>query len=143
MASAWGLSWGAAWGNSWGLLDDVVQLGGGVFGDHSQHYKLLQKQEEAERELKAKEERIIRLQQEAQELRLQQIAIEQAKEKQSQRQLVALNAEITRILDLIAQEIRYREILERKLFDLRDSEAMLVLSMAMPFHTIGRGFYMH
>ena len=121
-----------------------VEIGGGIFNDHQSYYKTLQQQKDAELELKAKEERIIRLQQEAQDLRLRQIELEKLKEKQSARQLAALNDEISRILELIAQEIRFRQILERKLFDLRNDEAILVISMSMPFLNLGaKPVYMH
>ncbi len=111
---------------------DTTQLLGGTFNDP---YSYQDKQREAKRLREAQEE-VIRLKQEQQELRLRELDALESKDKQTKRQLLAMErrkaelaAEVAQIMALIAlmqQENQQRNI-----------EAILVLSMAYPWLNIG------
>lgn len=72
---------------------------------------------------------------EAQELRLEQIKLEKERSKQSKRQLIALNKEYQSLMNFILAE-------QKELIRLRNQEALLILSMASPFLSLG-GLTMH
>lgn len=94
---------------------------------------------ELQEQLAKQEQSVIELQLEAQDVRVRELELLDAQDKQSRKQLAALQAEYIRLQSLIEAELMFREIYAAALLTYRNNQALLVLSMSMPFLNIMEG----
>lgn len=97
------------------------------------------KRKELEEKVQAHEEAVIDFQVEAQELRLRELELLDAQDKQSLKQLAALRTEYAKIQNLIAEELLFRDIYAKALLAHRNNQALTVLLASYPFLNIVEG----
>lgn len=109
---------------------------GGTFNDPYEYDRKGREERERLNALKERQDEVIRLKLEAQELRRQELAVLESKDKQNQRQLKAIQRTQKEINALIAEQMAL--ILEmQSTVEQRNKEALLVLSLAYPWMNIG------
>lgn len=91
--------------------------------------------------LKEAQDEVIRIKMEQQELRLQELAAIEARDKQTARQLAAVNRRKAELADEVIKTMALIEQFENEK-KLRNNEALMILSMAFPWLKIG-GETMH
>ncbi len=112
---------------------------GGTFNDPYEYARKGRESLEAaarQEAVREKQEEIIRLKLEAQALRTQELAIVEAKDKQTQRQLMAMQRRQMELADDIAQMITALKLIQNTK-EQRNMEALMVLSLAYPWMNIG------
>jgi len=120
--------WSGFW--EWGGTEEI-------YGDSTRHSYDLYLEKEKARKLRAKQEEIIALRLEAQENLLRKREFEASKEKQNTRQIAALNrreAEIQTELLALLNQLSELSVQSKQR---QNEEALLVLSMAYPFISLG------
>lgn len=126
------------------LTGDSPQESGLLGGTFNDPYAHSDKQREAKRLREAQEE-VIRLKQEQQQLRLDELEAQkaslEAKDKQTKRQLNAMNRRKDELAEEVARLMALISIMQQE-NQQRNAEALLVLSMAFPWMRIG-GETMH
>lgn len=112
---------------------------GGTFDDP---YERSRKRRDTQLALKEKEDEIIRLRLEAQELELQKRELDDAKDKQTKRQIAAIERKQAILKQDIADELATL-VLMQQAFNRRNEEALALLMSAFPWLNIETGGTMH